>query len=205
MDKAITAAGGTISRTATRAADNDNTVDSKVHLKLSISSADHLAAREKTALQMEVTDVDKSAASAQAAAITAGGRVLKSNVFKDQGKDTAAVLLDFPLDKYPDLLQQIRSQGTVRGIDASRDPQAPTGPMAHAQIYVEFRTADAIVADQTGPWASVRQGLSTSINGLLWSLRWVVVGLCLIGPWAAILWIGWKVRNRMRGRREAQS
>jgi hypothetical protein len=205
MDKAITAAGGTISRTATRAADNDNTVDSKVHLKLSISSADHLPAREKTALQMEVTDADKSAASAQAAAITAGGRVLKSTVFKDQGKDTAAVLLDFPLDKYPDLLQQIRSQGTVRGIDASRDPQAPTGPMAHAQIYVEFRTADAIVADQTGPWASVRQGLSTSINGLLWSLRWVVVGLCLIGPWAAILWIGWKVRNRMRGRRETQS
>ena len=198
MDKAIAGAGGTISRTATRAADNDGTVDSKVHLKLSISSADHLPAREKTALQMEVADVDKAAASAQAAAITAGGRVLKSTVFKDQGKDTSAVLLDFPLDKYSELLQQVRNQGTVRGIDASRDPQAPTGSMAHAQIYVEFRTGDTIVADQTGPWASVRSGLSTSINGLLWSLRWVVVGLCLIGPWAVIVWIGWKLKSRMR-------
>jgi hypothetical protein len=124
--------------------------------------------------------------------------VLESNIIKDHGKGIARIILDVPLDKSADLLNQVRSAGTVRGIDASRDPQAPTGPLAHGQIFVEFRTAEAIVADQTGPWASVRQGLSTSITGLLWSLEWVVVGLCLIGPWLLVGWVGWKVRGKFR-------
>jgi hypothetical protein len=175
-------------------------VDSKVQLHLSITSADHLAPRETTRLQVEVPDVDKSAADAQAAAIAAGGRVLEATVARDHGKGLARVALDLPLDESGQVLQQVRSAGTVRGIDASRDSQAPTGPLAHAQILVEFTTTEAIVADQTGPWASVRQGLSTSIRGLLWSLQWVVVGLCLIGPWAVIGWIGhrlWRRQIRM--------
>jgi hypothetical protein len=171
-------------------------VDSKVSLHLSITSTDHLAPRETTRLQVETPDVDKSAADAQAAALAAGGRVLQASVSKDNGKGLARIILDLPLDKSADVLQQLRGQGTVRGIDASRDPQAPAGSLAHAQIFVEFQTTEAIVADQTGPWASIRQGLSTSIRGLLWSLQWVVVGVCLIAPWAVIAWIGWKVWKR---------
>ena len=198
LDKALADAGGTISRTSTRPEDSENTVDSKVELKLAITSTDHLAPRETMRLQVEVADVDKSAEAAQAAAIAAGGRVLDASIVKENGKDRARVILDFPLAKSGDVLQSVRGEGTVRGIDASRDQTAPTGPLAHAQIFVEFRTGEAIVSVQTGPWASVRQGLSTSINGLLWSLQWVVVGLCLIGPWAGIGWIGWKLRGKIR-------
>jgi hypothetical protein len=87
--------------------------------------------------------------------------------------------------------------GTIRDIDASRDAQAPSGPLAHAQIFAEFVTTDALVDDQSGPWARIRQGLGTSVNGLLWSLQWVVVGLCLIGPWAII---GWGIARFLRRR-----
>jgi len=198
FDKAVTAAGGSIARTSNRAAEAEGTVDSKVSLHLSITSADHLAPRETTRLQVETTDVDKSAADAQAAAVSAGGRVLEASVTKDHGKGLARVILDLPLDKAGEVLQQVRGEGTVRGIDASRDPQAPAGALAHAQIFVEFTTGEAIVADQTGPWASVRQGLSTSITGLLWSLQWVIVGVCLIVPWVGIGWVGWKVWKRRR-------
>jgi hypothetical protein len=52
FDKALAAAGGTIARRSGRSADSENTVDSKVQLKLSIMSADHLAPRETTKLQV---------------------------------------------------------------------------------------------------------------------------------------------------------
>ena len=198
LDKALAAAGGIVSRTSSQSADGDGTVDSKLQLKLTITSADHLAPRETTRLGVEVSDVDKSAGDVQAAVISAGGRVLEANIVKDRGKGAARLTFDFPLGKAGEMLQCVRNEGTVRSIDSSRDAQAPAGPLAHAQIYVEFRTADAIVADQTSPWASVRQGLTTSIEGLLLSLKWVVVGLCLIGPWAVLLWIGWKLWQRRR-------
>ena len=197
FDKAVAAAGGTIARTSSQSADAEGTVDSKIQLHLTITPADHLAPRETTKLQVEVTDVDKSAGDIQAAALGNGGRVLEATITKDHGKGTARIVLDLPLEKAGDLLQQTRAQGTVRGIDSSRDPQAPSGSMAHGQLFIEFDTPDAIVADQTSPWASIRQGLSTSVTGLLWSLQWVIVGLCLIGPWAAIAWIGWKIKTRM--------
>jgi hypothetical protein len=198
FDNTLNAAGGTISRTSARAAEAEGSVDSKVLVKLTITPADRVPPRETTKLLMEVGDVDKSAANAQAAAIGAGGRVLVSKLSKDQGQGVAWVGIDFPLSKSAEVLAQVRREGTVRGIDASRDAQAPSGPMAHAVIEVEFRTTEAIIADQTGPWASVRQGLATSIHGLLLSLQWIVVGLCLIGPWAGIGWIGWKVFKRRK-------
>ena len=197
FDKSLAAAGGTIARTSSQSADTQGTVDSKVQLHVSITSSDHLAPRETTKLQVEVSDVDKSAGDIQAAALSNGGRVLEATVTKDHGKGTARIVLDLPLDKAGEVLQQIRGQGTVRGIDSSRDPQAPTGAMAHGQLFVDFDTPDTIVADQTGPWASVRQGLSTSVTGLLWSLQWVIVGLCLIGPWLGVGWIIWKIKSRM--------
>ncbi len=198
LDKAISDAGGTIGRTSSRSADAENTVDSKMQLKLLITSADHLPPRETTRLQVEVGDVDKSSGDVQAAAIAVGGRVVEANINRDQGKGIARVILDFPLAKSGEVLQAVRSQGTVRGIDASRDQAAPAGPMAHGQIYVEFRTADAIVADNSGPWASIREGLSTSISGLLWSLKLLVMGLCFLGPWVGLGWIGWKLSARFR-------
>ncbi len=200
FDKALAAAGVSISRTSTQAMNTDNAVDSKVQVHLSITSADHLPARESTKLQVEVPDVDKASGAAQTMTIADGGRVLESTINRDHGKGIARLVLDVPLEKAGEALQQLREAGTVRGIDSTRDPQAPTGQFAHAIIGVEFATGDAIVADQTGPWAAIRQGLSTSINGLLWSLQWIVVGLCLLGPWVLLTWGGLKLLRR-RSRR----
>jgi protein involved in polysaccharide export with SLBB domain len=200
FDNALTDAGVSISRTSTQAINTDNAVDSKVQVHLTITSADHLPARETTKLQVEVPDVDKAAGAAQALAIAQGGRVLESSISRDKGKGTARLVLDVPLEKAGEALQQLRDAGTVRAIDSSRDPQAPAGQFAHAIIGVEFATGDAIVADQTGPWAAVRQGLSTSITGLLWSLQWIVVGLCLIGPWLLLGWGGLKLMRLRSGR-----
>ncbi len=195
LNKTLAGTGDTISRTTGRAANTDGTVDSKVRLRLLIMPAADLTPREKTRMQSEVTDVDKAAGDAQAIAVTVGGRVLDATVNKDQGKGSARVVIDVPLERSAETLRQLRGLGTVRGIDASRDTQAPNGPLAHAQIDIDFVTTDTLVTENTGPWSSIRQGLGTSINALLWSLKWIVVGLCLLGPFLLAGWLINKLRR----------
>ena len=51
-----------------------------------------------------------------------------------------------------------------------------------------------------GLFSSVRQALSTSAAGLLWSLELVIIGLCFVVPWVLVIWGGWKIVRRGRSR-----
>jgi hypothetical protein len=193
FNQSLAAAGDTIARSSARSADAENTADAAVRVKLSLVSADGLSPRETTTLAIEVTDADKAAADAQAVAVAAGGRVLSADVNRSpSGPATAKVTLDVPLARAADVVRDLRGLGTVRGVDAGRDPNAPAGPLAHAHVEVTLATADALVADASGPWANVRHGLSVGLTGLLWSLQLIVVGLCLLVPWAVV---GYVVRR----------
>jgi hypothetical protein len=64
---------------------------------------------------------------------------------------------------------------------------------------VTFGNTDAIVTPDSGIWASIRQGLSTSVAGLMWSLRLIVIGVCFVLPWVLVLVIIWRFIKR-RGR-----
>ena len=59
-------------------------------------------------------------------------------------------------------------------------------------------TADAIVTGESTLWTSIRNGLGTSIAGLLLSVRLLVIGLCLVGPWALVLWVAVRIWRRRR-------
>jgi hypothetical protein len=203
LQTALAGTGDIVARTADRSTDVENTTDVKIRIGLTLTAADKLPARETTTMQIEVADVDKAAADVQAMAVAGRGRVTGSQMADDHGKGVARVSLDVPLTSGPDLVRQLRSMGTVRGIDSNRNPQAAAGTLAHAVVQVEFVTADAIVADTGGPWASVKHGLATSVTGLMWSLQWIVVGLCLIVPWAVIAWVGWKLWKRRSRRASA--
>src|SRR5439155_11359817 len=108
------------------------------------------------------------------------------------------VVFDVPLAKAGDVLGQVRSAGAVRAVESSRDMSAPAGALAHARIDVTFATADAIVTGETSLWSSIRNGLATSVTGLLLSVRLVVIGLCLVGPWVAVAWVVWRLWKRSR-------
>ena len=76
----------------------------------------------------------------------------------------------------------------------------PAGPLAKARVEVTFGNAEAIVAPDRGIGASIRRGLSTSALGLMWSLQLIVIGLCFVLPWVAVLWVGWRlVKGRRKG------
>jgi len=119
-------------------------------------------------------------------------------VTKDRaGKSTGKVVVDVPLTKLASA-GQLKSGGTVRAIESARDAKAPSGPLAHARIDVTYATADSIVGNDSGLWGRFRNGLGTSVTGLLWSLQLVVIGLCLIGPWVAAAWVIWRLWRRGR-------
>ena len=67
--------------------------------------------------------------------------------------------------------------------DATENQQVPEGALARAQIDVTLGNGEGIVAGDQGLWATIRNGLSTSVAGLLWSLQLIVIGLFLVGPW----------------------
>ena len=82
------------------------------------------------------------------------------------------------------------------------------GKLARARIDVTFANAEAIVTPSKGLFSSVRQALSTSAAGLLWSLELVIIGLCFvvvyIAEWADRKWYWasrletWKIDRRHR-------
>jgi len=201
IEKALADAGQIVRRNVARSTDPENTLDTKVRLSLTLLPADRLPPRETTTIGVELNDVESAMASLQADAVAAGGRVVVSNLQKDRdGRGMAKVAVDVPLDKSGEIVRKVRDLGVVHAIDASKDLQVPPGGLARARIDVTFGNADTLVAPERGVFASIRRGLATSIEGLMLSLQFIIVGLCFILPWALVLYATWRfVKRRRRG------
>ena len=199
VETALADAGQVIKRTSSRAADADNTLDSKIRLSLTLVPADRLPPRETTTLTVELKDVEAAMASLQAAASESNGRVVVSNLQKDRdGRGVARVAVDVPLDKGGEIVRRAREVGVVRAIDASKDLQVPPGALARARVDVTFANADTLVAPERGVFASIRRGLSTSLLGLMRSLELIIIGVCFVLPWALVLYAAWRLIKRRR-------
>jgi hypothetical protein len=200
IDAATANAGDVIGGDVSVSADSSNTLASKVQYKIALSSADLLPPRETTTLAIETRAVDESVAAMTKAAADFGGRVVDSNVVTESsGRTTARVTIDVPMSKSDDTIAGAKARGVVRGSQSSRNAQASNaGQLARARIEIAFATPDAIVGADSGLWATIRNGLATSAAGLMWSLRLLVIGVCLIAPWAVALWGGWRIARRAR-------
>ncbi len=199
FEKTLSTAGDITSRNIMRSSDTANTVDSKVRYQIAVVSVDRIAPRQTTTLAVEVANVDTAMADVQATAAGDSARIVESNLSKARaGRTIGHLVLEVPLERAGQLTEHVRKLGTVRVFDTSRNEQAPEGKLAKARIEITLGNAEAIVAPGQGVWASVRQALATSATGLLWSLQVVIIGLCFVLPWVAVLWGGWKLVRRGR-------
>lgn len=199
VDKAIADSGQTISRVITRSSDTENTLDSRVRVQLTLGPAEKLPPREMTTMSVELSDVEAAMGDLQALAKESGGRAIDSNLSKDrEGRSTAHVVVDVPLDKARDVIAHARQLGAVRTIESGKNEQVPVGPLSKARIDITFGNAEAIVSPENGVFATIRRGLSTSFAGLMWSLQLIVIGLCFVLPWALIVVVGWRVIKRRK-------
>jgi hypothetical protein len=187
-------------RNVTRSSDAQNTLDSKVHYTVTIVDATRLESRELHTLELEVADVDKALRDAIATAESIGGRVIANQQLNKQsnGQSDAQVIVDVPLNVAPAAGDKLRALGAVKLSRNAVNPAVSSGSLARARFNVVLRSPAPLVAPENTIGAHVRSGLQTSLKGLAWSLTLIIVGLCLVGPFALIIWAGWKLARRAK-------
>ena len=187
------------SRNVSRANDTQNTLDNKVHLSIATISAERMAFRQLTRMTLEVDNVEKILSDLINTANTANARIFDQQINKQQsGRTTARAIIDLPLTGYDGSLDKFKNLGTVKAIETTKNDQVSDGPLARARFEVTITNKDLLIAPEDGMGARVRQGLATSLNYLGFSLMLIVVGVCLIGPFAIAGWIGLKLFKRKR-------
>jgi hypothetical protein len=107
-------------------------------------------------------------------------------------------VIDVPLDQAAVVVDRVKHEGEVRVVQSTKNPQASEGKLAKARLDITIGSPEAIVSGDRGLWSTVRAGLTTSVTVLLWSLQLIVTGVCLIAPFAAIIWGGWWVVKRRK-------
>ncbi|MDP9175211.1 MAG: DUF4349 domain-containing protein [Planctomycetota bacterium] len=191
-----------ISRAVNRSSDVNSTTEEKTEFRLVIDDLDQLPPRQTTTMGIEVADPEKDCGDIQAAAIAAGGRVLDQNIAKSD-RYVAHVVIDVPIKSAGEFINRARAMGDVKNIEQNKNNDVPDADFVHARIDLTLTGQSQIVDSDTGLWTSFKAGLHTSITGLLYSLEMIVIGLCLLTPWAAVLWVGWKFLRRGRAKRVA--
>lgn len=201
VDRALAEAGDIVSRSVARSTDTQNTLDDKLRLSLTLTDADRLAPRETTTLGMEAADVEKAKEQIEAVALSLGGRIVESTLSREtNGQVVAKVVADVPLGRSMELLRKTRDQGRVRMRRDAREESVPQGSLARARVDVTLANEDLIVESGQGLGARIREGLRTSVTGLLWSVQLIVIGLFLVAPWALIVYFAWRLIRRGRTR-----
>jgi len=198
VTSAIEKSATLLSQNATRSADTQNTIDSKLRFSLTINSAQRLSPREVVSLGSEVSDVSRTVAELTTAADAAGGRRVDSGgISQDRtGATTADVIVELPADKLQMILDQLEHGGRIFNKQVTFDAKAPQGPLSRARIQATFSDSDKSLGGQESGWDALRHGLETSAAGLRWSLQMLVIGACFVAPWALVIWIAWKLLRR---------
>jgi hypothetical protein len=201
IDRAVAEAGDVVSRSVVRSTDTQNTLDDKVRLSLTLTDAGRLPPRETTTLGMEAADVEKAKEQIESVALSLGGRVVDSTLSREpNGRVMAKVVADVPLGRSMEMVRRTRDQGLVQFRRDARDEAVPQGTLARARVDVTLANEELIVEGGQGLGERIREGLRTSVTGLLWSVQLIVIGLLLVAPWALIVYFGWRIARRAKTR-----
>jgi hypothetical protein len=198
---ALTTAGDIYTRKVSRAADSDSVVDSKVRWQVTFINQASIPPRETYVFGIEVADVDRTAATLSALVGERQGRTIKADVSRERsGQVTGKLLYDVPMAKLHEVIDELRAAGTVRVQQSVKHPEVPDSPLAVARVEVTLSNKELIVPSDEGIGASIRRGLSDSFKILAWSLRLLIFGLCILLPWALVIWAIYRLVMRMRRR-----
>ena len=115
---------------------------------------------------------------------------------------SAVLLFNVPLSAKDELVRKFRAAGNVRVQQVVPNPQVPETSLAMAYIEVLLTNATPIVPTDEGLWPQIRTGLSYSFKVLSWSVMVILLGVCVVLPWALILFGIYKLVRRWRRKPE---
>jgi Domain of unknown function (DUF4349) len=203
--QAVDSAGDIVERKTSRQPDSSNCVDSKVLLKFSfvnVAALNQEQPRRTYTLEVETTATMTPAdlaAQLISATNSAGGQVINHQDTTDSdGRTHSSLTLAIPLSQAEPIAQTLRQNGTIHQDNTTEDATAPGGQVARARMEITLDSPQSGVTQGNSLTATLEDGLATSFRGLLWSLELLTVGLCLLGPWALICWIIWRIFRKKR-------
>jgi hypothetical protein len=168
---------------------------------VSLSLTDNDAPVQETDLTISADDVDAQAQAIKKQAADAGAEV-KASSFQHQpdGTELAQMTLRLPLGKYPAFLEALKKAGKVESLSVQRDDrpdQTQADDAAPADIELQLHNQRALVADNNGLWATLRNTFGDGAAALFSSVRAIGVLLAFLAPWVLTLvlfaWIGRRI------------
>lgn len=194
MEQAIGQNSMVLGASATHAPESEGNTDSKVRLHLELIQADQVPPRRTYVMEIQTAQPQAAADAVIKAALAGGGEIVQHSSSTDaDGHSSANLIVQLPLTGGESVALTAAGEGKVRINQSNEDPQAPTGRAARARLELTFASQPSLVTDDNGLAATVEQALATSLHGLIWSVRIVLVGLCLVGPLALAAWATWIV------------
>ncbi len=201
---ALTKAGEVYTRKTSRAANAENVVDSKIRLTVTFLNRANIPPRETFVFGVEVADVDQTAAMLSGLAGKREGRTIEANVARERsGRVTGKLIYDVPMVEVQPLIDALKAAGMVRVQQTVKHPEVPDSPLAIARLEITLSNKDLLVPSDGGFGSNVHRGLSDSFTILSWSLRFLILGLCVLLPWALVIWGIYRLVQRMRRRSTA--
>lgn len=194
IDKLLGEVGALVARTNVQAGPKEDATDQIVGYSVSFKAAAATAPREKTDIKIQVSDVDQKAAEIREIMISNQGRVVDSQMDRQESGHVSALLVfEVPLSKQDLLVRQIKEKGTVVRHQTTRNQQVPDNELATAQIIVRLTTSGPIVPTDEGVMAQLRTGLYWAFRVLSMVMIAILTGLAFIIPVAIVLWVAYKV------------
>jgi hypothetical protein len=199
VQAALDGAGEVMTRQVTRQPENENVTDAKVLFKVDLVPATAIPPRDVVTLTVEVNDVDAALTLLHAQVKEVAGRTVDWKDGQERnGRKTARVVVDVPLNSASGLIEKVKSTGVVRGQFLTKNVQAPDGKLAVARVDVTMSN-EVLVPRDEGLKAQVLNGLSFSLRGLSLSVSWLIVGVLFLLPWALLLYaVVWLFRRLWR-------
>ncbi len=202
--EALAKAGEVYTRKTSRAADAENVIDSKVRRTVTLLNRANIPPRETLVFGVEVADVDQTAAMLSGLAGKREGRTIEANVARERsGRITGKLIYDVPMVEVQPLIDALKAAGMVRVQQTAKHPEVLDSPLAIARLEITLSNKDLLVPSDGGFGSNVHRGLSDSFTILSWSLRFLILGLCVLLPWALVIWAIYRLVQRMRRRSTA--
>jgi hypothetical protein len=193
IDAVLSEIGEVYSRNVVFAPADENVMDDKVRMRISLNSAVDLKPRKNATLAVEVTDVEKTTATLSTAVADSGGSIFLSGVtHKRDGSDVAKLVFDVPLGSAAELVEKLKGAGRIRLQESVQNGQGAEVALEVARFDVSLSTEPITLADG-GLWPQITKGFSASIMAILWSFSWLGFVLVVGLPWAALSFCGYRV------------
>ena len=202
VEKLLEEMGDRVKYSTTAAPQAESTIK-KVGYKIVLVNLASQPPREAAVLTVEVKDVKTSLALVRSMFKEAKGSTITFDqgpfTFDDKGELKGLITCVIPLTAKSDLVQRITEMGSVKKQNFISNPQAPESSQPLAVLAIELTGTPGIVPNDEGLWPQIRTSLYYAFKLLALSLMFIVIGVCVILPWAIVIIVAVKLVRRLRG------